>query len=138
MKRAGLVLTAGLAVLVVGCGQLPGSTAGAVWGLAPDQRVDAETTRLSVLVSRVGCNSGVTGEVQEPDVRMDADDVEITFLVRPGEPSAADCQGNVEVPYEVVLPEPLGDRRLVDGQCASGGDAGGTLWCDPDGVRWDG
>jgi hypothetical protein len=138
MRSVAFVAVAAVAVLVAGCGQLPGSTAGAVWSLAPDQRVDAETTRLSVLVSRVGCNSGVTGEVQEPDVRIDEVDVEITFLVRPGEPSAADCQGNVEVPYEVVLPEPLGERRLVDGQCASGGDAGGTVWCDPDGVRWDG
>jgi len=106
-----------------------------VWTLAPDQRVDADTTELTVLVSRLGCDSGVTGDVQEPDVRVDDQAVVLTFVVEPGEPRAATCQGNDEMPYDVVLPEPLGRRSLVDGQCADGAEASHTSFCLPDGVR---
>jgi len=35
-----------------------------------------------------------------------------------------------------VLPEPLGDRSLVDGQCESDADASRTSLCQPDGVRY--
>lgn len=106
----------------------------AVWTLAPDQDVDADTTEFTALVSRLGCNSGVTGEVNAPDVQLADDRIVLTFTVTPGEPAGGDCQGNNEVPYDIALSEPLGNRQLVDGQCLDS-EASQTSFCDPDGVR---
>jgi heat shock protein HslJ len=111
-------------------------TAAAVWTVAPDQDLNAEASEITVLVTRLGCNSGVTGGVAEPDVRLEDDRVVLTFTVRPGEPSAADCPGNNQVPYAVDLREPIGNRQLVDGQCLPEGEAAGTSFCQPDGVRY--
>jgi len=107
----------------------------ATWKLAGDQAITASATTLSVLVTRLGCNSGVTGDVNEPDVELTDEAVVLTFTVSPGEEGDADCQGNPPVRYEVELPEPLGDRALVDGQCASE-EASSTAPCRPDGVRY--
>jgi heat shock protein HslJ len=111
-------------------------TAAAFWTVAPGQDLNAETSEIAVLVTRLGCNSGVTGGVVEPDVRPEGNRVVLTFTVRPGEPSAADCPGNNQVPYAVELPEPIGNRQLVDGQCLPEGEATGTSFCQPDGVRY--
>ena len=98
--------------------------------------MDPETSEFTVLVTRLGCNSGTTGQVQEPEVDFSEDEVTLTFVVEPDEPSSADCRGNDQVEYEVALSEPLGDRRLVDGQCASDAEASSTTFCRPDGVRY--
>lgn len=74
--------------------------------------------------------------VTEPDVQLEDDKVVLTFAVEPAVPSGGDCQGNDQVPYEVELPEPLGDQKLIDGQCASKAEASGTSYCQPDGVRY--
>lgn len=112
------------------------AAAAAVWTVAPGQQLGAETVEFTALVNRVGCNGGVTGEPQEPDARLGDEEVVVTFTVTPGEPAAADCQGNDDVAYDVVLPEPLGERRLVDGQCEPEGEASGNSSCRPDGVRY--
>lgn len=138
-RQSSMRLVCSLVVAAVaissGCGALPGSSAAAVWTVAPGERIDAGATEFTVLVNRLGCNSGVTGEVQEPDVRLGDDEVVLTFTVTPGEPSAATCQGNNRVRYDVTLPEPVGNRRLVDGQCGPEGEARGTTFCRPSGVR---
>jgi len=36
-----------------------------------------------------------------------------------------------QVPYELTLPDPLGDRRLIDGACADS-KASRTIFCDSD------
>jgi hypothetical protein len=136
MRRAGFLVTAVVVMLANGCGVLPDDSAAATWTVAPNQEIDASTSELRLLVSRLGCNSGVTGEVQKPDVRVDDEQVVLTFAVEPDEPSSATCQGNDQVPYDVVLPEPLGDRSLVDGQCVSNGEASDTSFRQPNGVRY--
>lgn len=122
-------------MLMSGCGLWPGGSAAATWTIAPHEEVGAGTSSFEVLVTRSGCNGGVTGEVQEPEVQLEDEEVVITFAVKPDEPSSATCEGNDQVPYDVVLDEPLSDRRLVDGQCLSGGAAVGTADCLTDGVR---
>lgn len=57
----------------------------------------------------------------------------MTFRVTPGEPSAASCPGNELVPYRLELPEPLGDRALVDGVCDEDDDT--YAYCASNGVR---
>lgn len=109
--------------------------AGAVWSLQAPNQLGADTTTFAVLVRRVGCNNGVTGEVQEPDIQVEDTKITISFAVLP-EQTTADCLGNDEVPYEVALPGPLGDRQLIDGQCAEGAEGSGTIFCRPDGVRY--
>jgi len=68
-------------------------------------------------------------------VRVDDEAVTVTFYVEPN-PSDVSCPGNDEVAWEVELPEPLGPRELVDGQCSRGGEASGSTFCRPDGVRY--
>ena len=94
-----------------------------------------DTTSFTALVRRLGCNSGDTGDVQKPEVNLEDEAVVVTFTVKPVQTEAT-CPDNDDVPYEVVLPEPLGDRSLVDGQCVSDTDASGAALCRPDGVRY--
>ena len=123
-------------VLLGGCGALPGGTADASWTLAPGQEVGPTSEQLQVLVTRVGCNSGVTGKVEEPEVEVKSDRVIVTFVVSPGEPGSADCQGNPEVPFLLTLPEPLGNRALADGQCLGNDEVAGTAFCADGGLRY--
>lgn len=116
---------------------MPGATADASWQLAPDQDISPTSKQLDLLVTRVGCNSGVTGEVQEPQIEVKSDRVIVTFTVTPGEPGSADCQGNPEVPYRLTLPEPLGERALVDGQCLNNDDLARTSFCADGGFRYE-
>ena len=47
-----------------------------------------------------------------------------------------ECPGNDEVPYEVRLDEPIGQRQLLDGSCRSGGEAASTSFCAAGAARW--
>ena len=124
-------------MLLGGCGALSGDTAAAFWTLAPGQGVGPASRQLQVLVTRVGCNSGVTGEVQEPEVELKSNRVIVTFVVTPGEPGSADCQGNPEVPFLPTLPEPLANRALVDGQCLTNDEVANTSFCADGGLRYE-
>lgn len=114
-----LAATVAAAALAGGCGVVmadPGAKAPATWELAPDQALTADSTSFTALVTRTGCNGGVTGEANAPDVELTNEQLIITFTVSPGEPPlGADCPGNDTVSYEVELPESVGDRSLVDG-----------------------
>ena len=106
----------------------------------PTGAVDPPTVRATtcqVLVTRVGCNGGVTGEVQEPEVELKSNRVIDTFVVSPGEPGSADCQGNPEVPFLPTLPEPLANRALVDGQCLTNDEVANTSFCADGGLRYE-
>lgn len=121
--------------MAAGCAGQAGGEATAVWVLAPDQALDADASGFTAGVTRLGCNSGVTGTVNDPDIQVTEDEVVVTFTVSPGPPAAADCPGNDEVAYDVELPAPLGDRSLIDGACL-GEEAGDTVFCEPSGVRF--
>ena len=122
------------ATLAGGCGVLK-RDAIAVWDLGGNSTLNADTTTFTALVTRLDCSSGVTGDVNDPDIELADDHVVITFTVSPSEAAVADCQGNDQVPYDVEIPEPLGSRELVDGACTST-EANSTVFCRPDGVRY--
>lgn len=89
----------------------------ATWALDPDfPAPDAGTTELHVLVWERACSSGrpTTGRMSAPVVEYAPDTVTITIGVRPvgGD---QDCQGPPGTPAIVTLPQPLGDRMLLDG-----------------------
>ena len=134
MRLAPYVLAL-VTTVAAGCGALTGDTGIAVWTVTPGQSLDAQSTEIDVLVPRVGCNSGVTGQVVEPDVHFEGDRVIVSFTVQPGQPTAANCQGNAEVPYTLTLPEPLGNRQLVDGQCLNDRETPRTSVCEPGALR---
>jgi hypothetical protein len=131
MRPSWLAL-ASMALLVhlAGCVTADGDSATAVWELAPETSVEAASTTVSVLVTRLGCNSGVTGAVNRPDVTITAREIVVRFTVSPGEPEGgADCQGNNPVEYVLELDEPVGERRLVDGACRTT-EASSTIFCE--------
>lgn len=110
----------------------------AVWFVDPDAPPTPSTSTFTAQVSRLGCNSGVTGKVQRPGVVFTDTEVVVAFTVEP-DPDGGNCPTNDRVPYEVQLGQPIGDRVLVDGACSSGGEAATTSYCDEDrGVRWRG
>jgi hypothetical protein len=113
-----------------------GPAPGAVWTVNRGEPLGPDTTIFTAMVRRVDCNNGVTGDVQGPDVRLEDEEVTVTFTVKPVPSGARNCLGNNEVAYVVALAEPLGDRDLVDGQCDSDGEGSRTTFCRPDGVRY--
>jgi len=147
--RTALTLLA-LGGLLVGCGPqpepaqdadppdtTPPTGAAAVWTLADRKAVTGSSTRFVARVTRLECNSGVTGEVLPPAVLVTDTEVVVTFAVEPREAGNADCQGNDQVPYDVLLDEPLIGRTLVDGQCLPGAEAATTSSCADGGTRWE-
>ena len=103
----------------------------ALWDLAPGERIDADSTTVTALVTRLGCNSGVTGDVNTPAVAVTAGEIVITFTVSPLQTGVASCPGNDQVEYLIELPEPLGDRQLIDGACTAT-EAAATVFCESD------
>jgi hypothetical protein len=109
----------------------------ATWDVDPDAPPSAGASTFTALVTRAGCHSGVTGTVLRPGVVFEDGEVVVTFTVARAGDGFYACPGNDQVPYEVDLGQPLGDRRLVDGGCGPGAEASGTSYCESRrGVRW--
>ncbi|MET0821789.1 MAG: hypothetical protein ABWY58_12550 [Aeromicrobium sp.] len=104
-------------------------SAAAVWRPATGGAPDPRTSTVDVLVTRVSCSSGVTGDVVAPSIQEAGDRVVVTFEVTP-EVEVGTCPSNDWVPYRIDLGEPLGGRRLVDGRCLRGGDRDLTRVCE--------
>jgi hypothetical protein len=77
-----------------------------------------DVTELPVLLQEQECAGGsyATGRIVAPLVNTSADSLTITFGVRPlvSELSVT-CPANPWTPAILVLPEPLGERKLLDG-----------------------
>jgi hypothetical protein len=69
-----------------------------------------------LLVDDVGCSSGqgAGGRVLAPRVWLARDAVTLTVHVRPAK-GVQTCPGAPPTPVDVVLPEPLGGRSVLDG-----------------------
>lgn len=115
MRRAAIVAVA----LLTACEVLaPLTPAGpALWFLPPDAEIDVDTTSFTALVMEVNCASGQSseGRIVGPEISYDADQVVVTFAVRPLPGTAQACPSNPAAAVKVTLNEPLGDRRLIDG-----------------------
>lgn len=96
----------------------PSSEAGpARWWLDPDvPEPGPDATELHVLALEQECASGSSpeGRIMAPEVTTDATSVTVTIGVRRVE-GFAECPSNPAWPMTVTLPEPLGDRQLLDG-----------------------
>lgn len=109
----------------------------AVWKLESGTDVVDSSTTFTALVNRLGCSGGVTGEVLEPTIEVSETEVVVTFFVEALDSDLEQtCPGNDEVPYEVILAEPIGERPLLDGSCRSGGEAASTSFCAAGAARW--
>lgn len=83
----------------------------ATWPLAPDRALDPKTTSLVVEVTRLGCASGITGTVLDPQIQYDETQVLLrTGIVEKIGLGTHDCQGNDAVPVEIHLDQSLGVR----------------------------
>lgn len=71
---------------------------------------------LAILLVERACASGQApvGRVLPPVILMDAESVTIVIGVRSA-PGGQRCPSNPAFALRVDLPEPLGDRRLLDG-----------------------
>jgi hypothetical protein len=88
------------------------------WRLDPSgPPLTAESTLVSVLLTERSCVSGqeIGDRLVGPQVSMTDTEVRIAFAAEPPPGDAFDCQGNPETPYLVELPEPLGGRRVIEG-----------------------
>lgn len=96
--------------------ELPGGANLAVFRVALDEELTLETTEVEVLVTEMECNSGqdARGRIRTFSITPAADSVTVIFTVVP-RPGGHECQGNPETPFTLALPEPLGDRVLLDG-----------------------
>jgi hypothetical protein len=122
-----------------GSGESPGAAGGisarprtpsdpAIWVLGPHPSL-RESSSFTARVTRLDCNSGITGHVLEPEIHLTDSKAIVTFSVAESARRAATCQANNLVPYEVNLGEPLGHRALIDGHCLPDGAAATTSWC---------
>ncbi len=128
--RTTVAVVGGVAAVLAGCAGPDGDVA--TWELRSP--VDESSRSLDVLVTRLGCASGVTGDVLAPRVEYEDDRIVVIIDVERFTEGAADCQDNDAVPDVVELDEPVGDREVVDGACLDG-EATGTAPCS-DPVRW--
>lgn len=84
--------------------------------LDPDHLPASGDQVMHVMIRETACASGRSplGRVLPPVLRIEASSITVLITVSrlPGE---QDCQGVDAVPYDLVLPEPLGERTLLDG-----------------------
>ena len=92
--------------------------------VAPDVELAPGLTEIPVLVTERACNSGqdARGRIAEPQVIVGDDAITVVFAVRPRE-GDRECPSNPETPHLLILPDPLGNRTLLDGSVIPPRDA---------------
>ncbi len=95
----------------------------------------SRTTSLVLRVTRLECSGGKTGDLLEPVVSSGDNEIIIRTDAAPLGGGNHTCPGNDSVEVTVILPEPVGDRSLVDAACLQG-EAVRTSFCATGAVRW--
>jgi len=88
------------------------------WDLAPDQpQLSAQTRSILVQLGPGECNGGKpqAKRLQKPEFREQNGALLMSLWLRPLPPGGYTCQGVIEPPVRIQLPEPLGGRPLMDG-----------------------
>lgn len=88
------------------------------WLLDPDgAELTAESTTLPVILQERECVSGqeIGDRLLGPQIVMTQTQVFVAFAAQRPQGDAFDCQGNPAIPFVVELPEPIGDRQVVEG-----------------------
>jgi hypothetical protein len=77
----------------------------------PDDR------HVAVILNESECVSGqpIGERLVGPQVVMTDTNIHIAFAANPPPGDAFDCQGNPDTPFTVELPQPIGDRVIVEG-----------------------
>jgi hypothetical protein len=91
------------------------------WDIAPDEQVGPDTMTFEASVSELGCASGLSpeGRIVGPTLLVTDESVTVIFGTKPlAGPQT--CQAGPSVVVVVGLPEPLGDRQLLDGAALPG------------------
>lgn len=130
VRGSAWLCAAGAALVLTGCAS--GAAETGTWELRSTP--SPKSTEVALVVSRLECAGGVTGEVLSPVVRIEDERVVIETPVADNGSDDGECPGNDAVPVTVRLAEPLGDRALVDGACLDGEAAGLTMCDQPE--RW--
>lgn len=83
--------------------------------LDPASLPDPKDQSVDLLVTESACASGepATGRVEVVNVEMTAEEVRVVIGVEPNQ-GGQDCPSNPATPVTVDLPEPIGDRVVVD------------------------
>lgn len=86
------------------------------WELAPNERVGPNTQSFEALVFEQACASGASpeGRIVGPAVIPLEDSLIVILGTRPP-PGPQTCEPGPPATVRVQLPEPLGDRQLLDG-----------------------
>lgn len=113
--------------------ELPGDVGN--WKITSDQDISTETTSFIIDVWRLACSNGETGEILDPIVDMQEEQIVIYARVAALPDGAYNCPGNDLVPATITLEQPIGERPLVDGECLQG-EASTTAFC-LESVRWN-
>ena len=138
IKKTHLVigLLVSFTLFTSGCSQKSGDSGdSAQWELTNSAEVNAQSTTLTVGVSRLGCAGGETGKVLAPTIKYDATQILIRTDVEALTGDAYSCPSNDVVPLTIELSEPVGKRELVDASCLEA-EAASTSMCTDGGVRW--
>jgi hypothetical protein len=87
------------------------------WRLDPEAQLDTNATTVTVLVTERTCVGGqeVGDRLLDPQVVLTEDALRIAFAAQPPNGDLFTCQGNPETRVTVDLPEPLGDREIIEG-----------------------
>jgi hypothetical protein len=97
------------------------------WRLDPTQQPDPEATVLRVLVTEQTFSGAqyAHGRVLAPDLYFDGEQLLLTMFVTP-RPGFQNRAPNPETPVRITLPNPLGQRQLVDGALYGATAPGGS------------
>lgn len=88
------------------------------WTLDPKQpQLSPRTRKISVYLGPGECNDGKSqnDRLQKPEFREQNGALLMALWLRPVSPGYHNCVGTIEPPVVIRLPEPLGNRRLLDG-----------------------
>ena len=87
------------------------------WDLASGQELTPATRRVQVDLGPGECNGGRSQNkrMQKPEFREQNGALLLSIWLRPVTPGPHSCDGLAEPPVTIELPEPLGERELMDG-----------------------
>ena len=146
MARAqtGLVATV-LLVMLAGCTPepsepprkidtaAPANAVNGVWRLDPTDEITNYSTEFVALVADPTCNGGKAPTVYPPEIEYTDISIVVTFKIDPPSGGFGACVLGEEERYTVELDQPIGVRRLEDGDCEGALGPPGSL-CDS--ARW--
>jgi len=89
----------------------------ATWTRDGTAEIGPDTSAFTAWVTERECTGGQssTDRVIGPEIEVSPEAIVVTFRVRQLPSLGATCPSNPSTPVSVQLPEPLGDRVLLDG-----------------------